>query len=78
MTATVHALPEIPLPDSLGVPAHVKAAAVFLGAGYAPWRVWLTGWRCAQIRACARAMRRLRKQGVTPAMCAELLGWDTP
>ena len=74
---TVQSLPEIPLPDSTGYPAHVKAAAVFLGAGLKPWRVWWQGRRSPQVRACAHAMRRLRKQGVTPGMCAELLGWDT-
>jgi hypothetical protein len=56
----------------------VKAAAVFLGAGYSPWRVWWRGRRSPQVRAAARAMRRLLRQGVTPAMCAELLGLEPP
>ena len=77
MTATVHALPEIPLPDSAGYPAHVKAAGVFLGAGFAPSEVRAVAFGCRGILDAARAMEGLLVRGVTPAMCAELLGWDT-
>jgi len=75
---TVHALPEIPLPDTLGVPAHVKAAAVFLGAGYAPAEVRAASPGSQGVLDAARAMENLLERGVTPQMCAGLLGWEAP